>query len=252
MTALPLILIVEDEVKIANALAVYLRDAGYSTGHILDGLEVVPYVRLHQPQLILLDVSIPGRSGIEVCRDLRTFSVVPIIMITALVQEVDLLSGLSVGADDYMCKPFSPREVVARVKAVLRRAPDGRATLPHGNQAAPHPTTGESATARLLIVGVFAVDDERMRITLRGAPLEITPTEFKLLRRLLRTPGRVFSRALLLEEIHGQDALAFDRAIDSHIKNIRKRLGPDSRMLRSIYGVGYQLNPEVPYNPDDP
>jgi two-component system, OmpR family, response regulator BaeR len=251
MTKRPLVLIVEDELKIANALGVYLRDAGYATGHVLSGLEVAPYVHVHQPQLILLDVSIPGRSGIEVCRDLRASSAVPIIMVTALVQEVDLLLGLSVGADDYICKPFSPREVVARVKAVLRRAPDASALAPPGNQPPP-PSAAQAATAAPLTVGAFTVDDECMRITLRGAPLEVTPTEFKLLRRLLRTPGRVFSRAQLLEEIHGQDDLAFDRAIDSHIKNLRKRLGPDSGMLRSIYGVGYQLNPEADPNHDAP
>ncbi len=237
-SARPMILIVEDEVKIATVLAVYLHAAGYATHHLMDGRAVAPYVRTHAPQLILLDLSIPHRTGVEVCQELRLFTAVPIIMVTARAQEIDRLLGLEVGADDYICKPFSPREVVARVRAVLRRM-----TLPLASQQG----TGSTESGRTpapIKIGPFTLDDECMRITLRGNVLDVTPTEFKLLRKLLQKSGRVFSRVQLLAEIHGQDDLAFDRAIDSHIKNIRKRLGDDAKMLRSIYGVGYQFNPE--------
>jgi two-component system, OmpR family, response regulator BaeR len=233
----PMVVIVEDEVKIAAVLAVYLHAAGYATHHLSDGLAVAPYVRAHPPQLILLDLAIPHRTGVEVCQELRLFTAVPIIMVTARAQEVDLLLGLEVGGDDYICKPFSPREVVARVRAVLRRM-----TVPTTGQPAQSlPSTDRSGPAPRSI-GPFAIDDECMRITLRGNILDVTPTEFKLLRKLLLQAGRVFSRVQLLAEIHGQDDLTFDRAIDSHIKNIRKRLGADAKMLRSIYGVGYQFN----------
>jgi two-component system, OmpR family, response regulator BaeR len=217
---------------------VYLHDAGYSTEHIADGLGVVPYVRATMPQLILLDVSLPHRNGIELCKDLRQFTMVPIIMVTARAQEVDLLLGLEVGADDYICKPFRPREVVARVRTVLRRMAE-----PASLDAV--------AVAASIAIGPFTIDDDCMRITLHGEILEVTPTEFKLLRKLLQKSGRVFSRLQLLAEIHGQDDLAFDRAIDSHIKNIRKRLGQDAGMLRSIYGVGYQLNLDAGVEGDD-
>jgi two-component system response regulator BaeR len=167
---------------------------------------------------------LPGKSGLDVCRELRTFSGVPVIMVTALVEEVDRLLGLEVGADDYVCKPFMPREVVARVKAVLRRPP--LALAPEEPQR----------------VGEFLLDESRMRISYAGQALELTTSEYKLLRKLLRSPGRVFSRAQLLVELHGTDDEAFDRAIDTHIKNLRRRLGPAASLLRSVYGVGYQLD----------
>jgi two-component system response regulator BaeR len=219
------ILIVEDEEKIAAVLADYLRAAGFTTTHLADGSQVVASVRSNPPQLVLLDLMLPGKPGLDVCRELRAFSDVPIIIVTALAEEIDRLLGLELGADDYICKPFSPREVVARVKAVLRR---------------PRVAIGQAA-APVRTVGPFVLDEARMRIDLNGQHLELTTSEYRLLRKLLLHPGHVFSRSQLLVELHGVDDDAFDRAIDTHVKNLRKRLGPAARMLRSVYGVGYQL-----------
>lgn len=220
------ILIVEDEPKIAAVLADYLRAAGYTPALLTNGRDVAPFVRSHTPQLVLLDLMLPERSGLEVCRELRTFSAVPIIIVTALVEEVDRLLGLELGADDYICKPFSPREVVARVKAVLRRPP----------------LTGATAGPQ---VGAFLLDEGRMRISFHGQRLDLTTSEYRLLRKLLLHPGRVYSRAQLLIELHGTDEESFDRAIDTHVKNLRKKLASvdaEANVLRSVYGVGYQLD----------
>lgn len=219
------ILLVEDEEKIARVLSDYLVAAGYQTAHLSHGSTVAAYVRQHNPQLILLDIMLPGQSGLDVCREVRAFSDVPIIMVSALVEELDRLLGLELGADDYICKPFSPREVVTRVKAVLRRPP-----------------MSKESVATVHTVGPFVLDEPRMRITLEGQALELTVSEFKLLRKLLLNPGHVFSRVQLLVELHGTDDEAFDRAIDTHIKNLRKRLGASASVLRSVYGVGYQLD----------
>lgn len=227
--ASPLILIVEDETKIASVLADYLRAAGYRTAHLATGTEVVSYVRDHGPSLILLDLMLPGRSGLDVCKELRTFSSVPIIMVTALVEEIDRLLGLEIGADDYVCKPFSPREVVARVKAVLRRPP----------------ATTDLPASEEKQIGPFAIDEARMRISFRGQKLTLTTSEYRLLRQLLSHPGRVYSRDQLLVALHGTDDESFDRAIDTHVKNLRKKLTkvePDTLILRSVYGVGYQVD----------
>ncbi len=224
-----MILIVEDEEKIARVLADYLTAAGYTTALLSRGDGVGAWVREHRPELVLLDLLLPGKPGLEVCRELRSFCDVPIIMVTAMVEEIDRLLGLELGADDYVCKPFSPREVVARVKAVLRR-----------RQATPNPGTAQPVQA----MGPFTLDEARMRVTLHGETLELTVSEFKLLRKLLLHPGHVFSRTQLLVELHGTDDEAFDRAIDTHVKNLRKRLGPSAGMLRAVYGVGYQLELE--------
>jgi two-component system response regulator BaeR len=235
MTEPPLILVVEDEAKIAAVLVDYLRAAGYATAQLENGADVAPYVRSHAPQLVLLDLMLPGRGGLDVCRELRAFTEVPIIIVTALVEEIDRLLGLELGADDYICKPFSPREVVARVRAVLRRPARG----------APTDTPPEAADS-LRRVGRFAIDDARMEISLDGHKLELTTSEYRLLCQLLHHPGRVYSRAQLLVALHGSDDRAFDRAIDTHIKNLRKKLSrvdPAENLLRSVYGVGYQLDP---------
>jgi two-component system response regulator BaeR len=218
------ILVVEDEAKIARVLTESRTAEGFAVAHLSDGREVVPWVRANDPSLVLLDLRLPGLDGLEVCRALRRFSTVPIIMVTALVEEVDRLMGLDVGADDDVCKPFMPREVVARVKAVLRR-----------------PRLMGLAGDRLR-VGAFELDEARRRISLSGQPLELTGSEYKLLRKLLRAPGRVFSRPQLLAELHGGDDDTYDRAIDTHVKNLRRRLGPAAGLLRSVYGVGYQLD----------
>jgi two-component system response regulator BaeR len=215
------ILIVEDEEKLAVLLGDYLRQAGFDSVLISDGMAVVPRVRDRLPDLILLDLMLPGRDGLEICKEIRTFSDVPIIMITARVEEIDRLLGLELGADDYICKPFSPREVVARVKTVLRRAGDHQA-----------PPTGE-----------LALDPEKFRAVLRGQELELTAVEFKLLHFLFQNPGRIYSRSQLMDRIYSDQRIVSDRTIDSHIKKLRKKISavaPDDELIHSIYGVGYK------------
>jgi two-component system response regulator BaeR len=213
------ILIVEDEAKLAALEADYLRAEGFEPHAIANGLEVVPWVRAHAPDLILLDLMLPGRDGLDICRELRTFSDVPIVMVTARVEEIDRLIGLDLGADDYVCKPFSARELVARVKAILRRG-------------------------RLPVANGLVLDDERHVATLDGRPLDLTPVEFRLLRALASTPGRVFSRDKLLEHLYADHRVVTDRTVDAHVKNLRRKLEdvrPGQELVRSIYGVGYKL-----------
>ncbi len=216
------ILIVEDEPKLAALEADYLRSAGYDTHAIGNGAEVVPWVRAHSPDLILLDLMLPGRDGLEICRELRTFSDVPIVMVTAKVEEIDRLIGLDLGADDYVCKPFSVRELVARVRAILRR------------RDAP-----STAAARGLIL-----DEEKHLAHLDGRGLDLTPVEFRLLSTLASPAGRVFSRAGLLARLYEDHRVVTDRTVDAHIKNLRRKLEaarPGEELVRSIYGVGYKL-----------
>ncbi len=217
------VFIVEDEPKLAALLVDYLHAAGFATRVLGDGLEVVPAVRADPPALVLLDLMLPGIDGLQVCRELRGFSAVPIIMITARVEEVDRLLGLELGADDYICKPFSPREVVARVKAVLRR------------QAQPSVAGA---------VPGLVIETEAYRATLDGVALDLTPVEFRLLETLAAHPGRVFSRAMLLERLYDDHRIVSDRTVDSHIKNLRRKLNaaaPDRELVQSVYGVGYRL-----------
>jgi two-component system response regulator BaeR len=217
------ILIVEDEPKLAALLQDYLHAAGYSTSVIDNGLAVVDAVRAQPPELILLDLMLPGCDGISVCRQLRQFSQVPIIMVTARVEEVDRLLGLQIGADDYICKPFSPREVVARVQVILRRASQWRAPQP--------------AAAALLI------DTTQYSATYHGQVLELTPVEFRLLHTLHGAPGRVFSRDQLMNKLYQDYRVVTDRTVDSHIRNLRRKLdqvSPDEELIRSIYGLGYK------------
>lgn len=218
------ILIVEDEPKIAQLLADYLHAAGHSPRVIADGTEVIDAVRAREPHLILLDLMLPGRDGIDICRELRTFTQVPIIMVTARVEEVDRLLGLELGADDYICKPFSPREVVARVKAILRRL----------HRDAP----GEASA--------LVIDSERFEASLRGERLDLTAVEFRLLQALAAAPGRVFSRDQLMERIYPDHRVVGDRTVDSHIKNLRRKLAaidPEVDIIQSVYGVGYRFEP---------
>jgi two-component system response regulator BaeR len=210
------ILIVEDEPKLAALEADYLRSQGYDTHCIADGLEVAPWVRANKPDLILLDLMLPGRDGLDVCRELRTFTDTPIVMVTAKVEEIDRLVGLDLGADDYVCKPFSIRELVARVRAILRRprnAPSG-----------------------------LSIDEHRA--SLDGRELDLTPVELRLLRALAASPGRVFARERLLEQLYADHRVVTDRTVDAHVKNLRKKLEdvrPGEDLVRSIYGVGYKL-----------
>jgi two-component system response regulator BaeR len=219
------ILIVEDEPKLAALEADYLKAAGFDTHVIGDGREVVSWVRVHAPDLILLDLMLPGRDGIDICRELRAadderIRDVPIVMVTAKVEEIDRLIGLDAGADDYVCKPFSVRELVARVRAILRR---GR-----GAASAPGLT----------------IDEQAHRAELDGRPLDLTPVEFRLLRTLASAPGRVFARERLLERLYEDHRVVTDRTVDAHVKNLRRKLEeirPGEELVRSIYGVGYKL-----------
>jgi two-component system response regulator BaeR len=215
MSSQPHILIVEDDVKIAALLADYLADAGWRCTRIGDGRSAVAAARALQPDLMLLDLMLPELDGIEVCRQVRAFSQLPIIMLTARIDEIDRLLGLDTGADDYVCKPFSPREVVARVRVHLRRS-------------------GAGAGAPQLLV-----ERSTMRILHAGAALALTPVEYRILAELLEHPERVYSRQQLLDFAHEDQRDINDRTVDSHIKNIRRKL-PDSECLQSVYGVGYR------------
>jgi len=219
-----LILIVEDDVKIADMLANYLLMHGFASEVCGDGHEAVARVRRQAPALIVLDLMLPGLDGVAVCAAVRAFSTVPIMMVTARVDEIDRLLGLDTGADDYVCKPFSPREVVARIKALLRRS--------EGALAKPVPAA-------------FVVDEARQQISWRGQPLPLTPVEFRLMRQLMSRPGQVFARARLLDTLHEDQRDVSDRAIDSHIKNLRRKLGQagtGEAGISSVYGVGYRFD----------
>jgi two-component system, OmpR family, response regulator BaeR len=220
------ILVVEDESKIAATLKDYLVRAGYGVSCLDRGDAVVPFVRQSPPCLILLDIMIPGKDGMEVCRELRKFSDVPIIMITARVEEIDRLLGLELGADDYICKPFSPREVVARVKALLRRiyAPQVEKTL---------------------VAGEFSLNQATHQVLVGGQELKLTRCEYNLFKTLLGHPNRIFLRNELINMVQGYDFEGYDRTIDSHIKNLRKKIAkvlPGEEVISTIYGLGYKLN----------
>jgi two-component system response regulator BaeR len=214
------ILIVEDEPKLAALVADYLRAEAFGVHLIDDGLQVVPWVRENKTDLILLDLMLPGRDGLEICRELRSFTDVPVVMVTARVEEIDRLVGLEAGADDYVCKPFSLRELVARVKAILRR--------PRGAKRA----------------AGLALDASRHVAELDGTALDLTPVEFRLLAMLAEAPGKVFSRGTLLERLYPDHRVVTDRTVDTHVKNLRKKIAeirPSEDPIPSIYGVGYKL-----------
>lgn len=213
------IYIVEDEPELAALIADYVRAAGYEPSVFGDGAQALAAIRASVPALVVLDLMLPGLDGLALCRAVRAFSEVPVVMVTARVEEIDRLLGLDTGADDYLCKPFSPRELVARIRAILRRA-------------RVHPAP-------------LAIDGAGRRATVLGRPLALTPTEFGLLAALARRPGQVFSRAQLLD-LARQDCLdATDRAIDSHIKNLRRKidaLAPGLDPIHSVYGIGYRFD----------
>ena len=220
------ILLVEDEQDIAGVLRDYLRHAGHEVEHIDNGTTALARALAQPPDLVLLDVMLPGTGGIEILRAIRARSSLPVIMLTARVEEVDRLIGLELGADDYICKPFSPREVVARVKAVLRRS---------GADAAGTATSDVPA-------GSLQLDDGQWRVTLQGAAFALTRREFRLLEVLARQPGRIFSRTQLLELAYEDVLDVNERAIDSHVKNLRRKLAaaaPGHEWIRSVYGIGF-------------
>jgi DNA-binding response OmpR family regulator len=219
------ILIVDDEPEIVRLVADYLTAAGFAVATARNGEEALARARGEAPDLVILDLGLPGMDGLDVARALRRTSDVPIIMLTARDDETDKLIGLELGADDYITKPFSPREVVARVRAVLRRRAGA----------------GQSDVVN---VGDLTLDVPRLRATRAGQPVDLTATEFALLETLARQPGRVFTRAQLLDAIHGVAFESYERAIDAHVKNIRRKLEPQPhspRYLLTVYGVGYRM-----------
>ena len=217
------ILIVEDEPKISHLLRDYLQQAGYETRESLNYHQIQCWVEQEEIKLILLDWMLPGMSGLEICQQLRTISTVPILMITARVEEIDRLKGLDSGADDYICKPFSPREVVARVKAVLRRTN-------HEDHAE-------------LIAGPLRLDQTTHQVWVEESEVVLTPNEFGVLKVLLQRPGKVWSRESLLQQVQGYQFNGYDRTIDTHVKNLRKKLatyGLESSIV-TVYGIGYRF-----------
>lgn len=222
------ILIVEDEPKLAKLLRDYLEQSQYSTHIISDGAEVVDWVRINKPRMILLDLMLPGKDGLEICQELRAFSSVPIIMMTARVDEIDRLLGLQLGADDYICKPYSPREVVARVATVLRRV-----------ESDSTPDISE------LSYRSIRLDESRFSCEVGETKVELTRVEFRLILAMVRRPGHVFSRDQLMDLVYTDQRVVSDRTIDSHIKNLRRKLNEISKegdLIHSIYGVGYKLD----------
>jgi two-component system response regulator BaeR len=217
------ILVVEDDARIAQLLLDYLRNDGHQAQALADGQQALSEIRQSPPDLLILDLMLPGLDGVSLCRAVRCFSDLPILMVTARVDEVDRLLGLDTGADDYVCKPFSPREVMARVKALLRRAEGRVATMQRP----------------------WTIDDQGLRIAWRDRWLPLTPLEFRMLRLLLSRPGRVFSRAQLLDSVHGDIRDVSDRAIDTHVKNLRRKVqavDPGADCIASVYGVGYRFD----------
>lgn len=217
------ILIVEDEPELAKLLEEYLAAAGFQSLVIANGIEADNWLQTNTPLLILLDIMLPGRDGMDICKNFRRRSQVPVIMVTAKVEEIDRLLGLELGADDYICKPYSPREVVARVKAVLRRYELNQSDTPPSNPV--------------------ILDEHSHGVTLNGQTITLTSIEFRLLKILHDNPGRIFSRQHLMDNIYTDYRVVSDRTVDSHIKKMRKKLQvayPDAEIIRSVYGAGYK------------
>ncbi len=220
------ILVVDDEPRIVQLARDYLEHAGFAVASAADGPTALDVARSRHPDLVVLDLALPGMDGLDVARALRERSAVPIVMLTARDDEVDRILGLELGADDYVTKPFSPRELVARVRAVLRR------------------TERSGQPSDVIRAGDLALDVPRMRVTVGDRPVDLTPTEFELLATLARQPGRVFTRSQLLDALHGVAFESYERAIDTHVKNLRRKVEPDPRQPRyvqTVYGVGYRL-----------
>jgi two-component system, OmpR family, response regulator BaeR len=223
------VVVVEDDQDIALVLVDYLQFHGYATRHLSNGLQALADIFRDPPSLVLLDLMLPGCDGLSILQEIRRNSNLPVILLTARVEEADRLRGLEYGADDYVCKPFSPSEVVARVRAVLRRA------------GANSPTVHTAPALQL--------NSEALRASLYGQPLNLTSTEFELLRALVTRPGRVFSRAQLLEMAYATALEANERAVDSHIKNLRRKfeaIDPDHKWIRTVYGIGFSLEEPAP------
>jgi DNA-binding response OmpR family regulator len=226
MTTTRTILVVDDEPRIVELARDYLEHAGFRVIAAADGTSALELARRDRPDLVVLDLGLPGLDGLDVTKALRAEGTIPIVMVTARDDELDTLLGLELGADDYLTKPFSPRELVARVKAVLRRA-----DRPMGDED-------------VIRVGELTLNAPRMRTVVAGRSIDLTPTEFALLATLARQPGRIFTRSQLLDELRGVAFESYERAIDSHVKNLRRKIEPDPRRPRfvlTVYGVGYRL-----------
>jgi two-component system alkaline phosphatase synthesis response regulator PhoP len=219
-----LILVVDDEPKIVAVARDYLLKNGFRVTTAADGEAALAVARRDKPDLIILDLMLPKLDGREVCKILRRESEVPIIMLTALAEEVDQVTGLEIGADDYITKPFSPRAMVARVRALLRR------------------TQGGVKAPSVIRLGGLEVDSEKYRVSFKDKPVQLTPNEFRLLQLLASRPGQTLSRSQLLDDLHGS-ATSFDRSVDSHIKNLRKKLerASGTQMIETVYGIGYRF-----------
>lgn len=222
------VLVVDDDEKILKVLTAYLEKDGYTVITAKDGLEAVDKERKFEPDIILLDVMLPNLDGWAVCKEIRRTSVVPIIMLTARDAEADRIIGLELGADDYVVKPFSPREIIARIRAIIRRV---------------QPAQRESEEC-VLQIGGLVLKKNNHSVSVAGIPIEVTPTEYKLLALLLAHPGQVFSRLQLVENIQGYAFEGYERTMDSHIKNLRKKLNAlpnEPHYIKTVYGVGYKL-----------
>lgn len=220
------VLIVEDEEKLSSLLNDYLSQSGFTCHVLSDGNGVVEFVRENEIDMILLDIMLPGKDGIEICKELRQFSQVPIFMLTAKVEEIDRLLGLELGADDYICKPYSPREVVAKVKAMMRR------------QGMRMEAVRPDSDAKLTL------DEKTYRMNWLGQEAELTAIEFQLVAMMLKEPGRIFNREQLMRNMYDDNRIVSNRTIDSHIKKLRKKLNemnPNQELVQSVYGVGYKL-----------
>ena len=221
------VLVVEDEIEIARVVRDYLRNAGFEVIVVGDGGSAIASVRSAKPDLLVLDLGLPGQDGLDVAREIRRWSDTPIVMLTARGDETDRIVGLEIGADDYVVKPFSPKELVARVRAVLRRT----RTAARGDE--------------VVRAGDVEIDTAKMRVSVGGTQVDLTPTEFQLLATLAREPGRVFTRSQLLDAVHGVAIESYERAIDAHVKNIRRKIEPEPgspRYVVTVHGVGYRFS----------
>lgn len=221
-----LILVVEDEINLSNVVCEYLQHNGYRTAQLSDGSKVIDWIKSNRPHLLILDLMLPHQDGLSIYRELRQFSDIPVIMATAKVNESDRLAGLGLGADDYICKPYSPRELVMRVHNILRRIADNTDRL------SPSPSQ------------LLSIDEQTMSATLAGTELVLTPVEYRLLTHFFKHPGQVFNREQLMNELYDDYRIISDRTVDSHIKNLRKKLtdaNPDAQTwIQSVYGIGYR------------
>lgn len=244
------VLLVEDEMDLCNLIKEHLEADGYGVVQAFDGLTALTLVERHNPQLIILDWMLPGLDGLAVCRRIRQTHLMPILMLTARSEEIDRVLGLEVGADDYVVKPFSMRELLARVRALLRRVTLDSQSMKSGDQSTviPEPEQAASAIASAdgnptgaLTCGPLRVDPMMHIATLEGSELDLTPKEFELLQLFAEHPGRAFSREFLVERIWGYEYDGFERTVDTHITRLRKKLGPFGEKIVTVWSVGYRL-----------